>query len=1241
MNEHTGKFYSLTPEVLDKNEEAYTEALDFAFSNDNIKNIAITGIYGSGKSTVWNTYVKEKEWDNIITVSLGKYEDNYSSNSREASVNSESYQDKEEVDVDRNRVERQIINQILSQVDSNKTPLSKYGFQQNKSKSSIRKSVGLMIVFLVALFISFNRDLFLQHPFIASNWVAKIIFIILLGAFFIAPVSYWYSRFISTNRLHLSKINLKGAEAKFDDNTYDDETILERDMKEIVYLLASSDAKVVVFEDLDRYHNIEIFTKLRELDFLLNSFLSTKSNEKIKPIKFIYMLRDGLFFSKDRTKFFDFILPIIPIIDSRNSESILLRSLSKAENIPDNNVIFNISLYINDMRLLKNIVNEYLVYEKIIPIKALHLSSDKLFSLIALKNIFPSEFDLLLEGRGYINEIFSRTNMYNEIICDNLKKNIEKTEEELKYLRDRHENSKFEAMAAMIPTYVSLNERINQSWPEFLKKWSLSSEETFSIKYGTGSGHFKYDGFIKRFIATTFERKNFIERLPVDKSERISKLMDDKESDNKELYRVKLLNIHEKLKEIDETSRENLFKLEEYPITQDYYFPLIRYLIMEGLIDETYWYYKSYFYKESLEENDTIFIKNILEAKKQDIFLDIENPEKVSARLKEDDFRRFNILNKNLLEYCINKELDKEPNKEPNKEPYDEVYSIIESVRDNNTLDLFIKIIDEFDYDIVKKFVDRSIKKESTFLCEILEASLNNNSKTFNNVLMSIFTSSGIKKEILLEFKDYIEEYPEIVSIIMDCEFERFIDRISLAEVKFNDLTRSDASLDRIKKLEEIQAYKLTPTNVEYIAKRILKKEIYYENLISKVFESEDLLYTQKYIENNFAEFIELYIDANTESKVFKNKEDIVINIMNSDLSSEYKRNYIEKNNIIIPNIKKIEDLTQKVDLIKRLLIKNKMVFNLINIKAIVEIMDIDDEIFTDYLDANVNSSDFEEILSENKSISNSLINNPEASDKLFDYAIETADVGIEVINSGINNERISRLIKKDLIIPSRENIKVLLENEHYVELVNLINRQSDEKQIELISMLLNLGISDRLAYMLINSNISDDSSKRLLNSVDNVDLKQIDFSKESVIKYLIDNGLSEENINYISKEFKNFKLKKEFIQYLDERKELNRIENENISEFMAKQIILNDDASIDLKVSVIIKMIEANAPVKCLKELISNVDEISELADVWNNMRPPLDNNYKELVGDALIQHEYVGSRNDKDCVRIAYPKK
>ena len=68
------KFNALTPEVLDENNEIYDEALDYAFSNSDIKNIAITGIYGAGKSTVWNTYVRKRELNNVITVSLGKYE---------------------------------------------------------------------------------------------------------------------------------------------------------------------------------------------------------------------------------------------------------------------------------------------------------------------------------------------------------------------------------------------------------------------------------------------------------------------------------------------------------------------------------------------------------------------------------------------------------------------------------------------------------------------------------------------------------------------------------------------------------------------------------------------------------------------------------------------------------------------------------------------------------------------------------------------------------------------------------------------------------------------------------------------------------------------------------------------------------------------------------------------------------------------------------------------------------------
>ena len=67
------------------------------------------------------------------------------------------------------------------------------------------------------------------------------------------------------------------------------------------------------------------------------------------------MLKDGLFFSKNRTKFFDFIIPIVPVVDSKTSESELKNLLLDVSKAPDNKVLSNISLYVDDMRLLKNI----------------------------------------------------------------------------------------------------------------------------------------------------------------------------------------------------------------------------------------------------------------------------------------------------------------------------------------------------------------------------------------------------------------------------------------------------------------------------------------------------------------------------------------------------------------------------------------------------------------------------------------------------------------------------------------------------------------------------------------------------------------------------------------------------------------------------------------------------------------------------------------------------------------------
>src|SRR5690606_30541975 len=97
-------------------------------------------------------------------------------------------------------------------------------------------------------------------------------------------------------------------------------SILNHHLDEIIYFFEVTPYNVVIIEDLDRFQQTEIFTKLREINLLLNNSKKTKHKE----IVFIYAVRDDMFTDKERTKFFDFIIPIIPVVNSSNSSQKLL-----------------------------------------------------------------------------------------------------------------------------------------------------------------------------------------------------------------------------------------------------------------------------------------------------------------------------------------------------------------------------------------------------------------------------------------------------------------------------------------------------------------------------------------------------------------------------------------------------------------------------------------------------------------------------------------------------------------------------------------------------------------------------------------------------------------------------------------------------------------------------------------------------------------------------------------------------
>lgn len=382
----------------------YTEALDFAIGEKNINNIAITGIFGSGKSSIWNKYVKEKSLSNIITITLENYQ--------------EIEKGKEDEII--NSVEKQIINQIIAQVDPGVILKSKYSYKYNNNKTHLTLISTMVSGIVVVVFILVAN--IIQFESVISFTFASIIFFILCFT-----LIYFIGR---RGLLRLIKLRYNESEAEFG-NEENEDTILNTDTREIVYILSSSGAKYVVFEDLDRFeiNSIELFTKLKHLNFALNSFKETYAqfynndcvhrffHKKIvnENVKFLYLLRDGVFDAKNRLKFFDIIIPVIPFIDSVSSKQKLIYAFEEERNI-DIRSISEAFSYINDMRQVNNIINEYDIYSSIITESNVGSEYENILAIIILKNVFPNEFDLLQQDKGYLYFILNKYNhLTNEL----------------------------------------------------------------------------------------------------------------------------------------------------------------------------------------------------------------------------------------------------------------------------------------------------------------------------------------------------------------------------------------------------------------------------------------------------------------------------------------------------------------------------------------------------------------------------------------------------------------------------------------------------------------------------------------------------------------------------------------------------------------------------------------------------------------------------------------------------------
>lgn len=488
------------------NIDGYRPILNQAFDNKNIKNIAVTGPYGVGKSSIIRSFEKTQKLS-FIYVSIAPLDANKKTRTTKNNLYEDSFEatnllSDENVIKDVNAgyenkntksLEVGILTQILCQIKSEDIPASSFYLKADLSApwtSNLFTICSITCIAYLILYLFFSESLIYD---INYRWIYYSLFV---GAF-IGFISWVYKiqhkihELIIYRRL-IKKLTVAGNELLLTD---DKDSVFDNKLSEIIYIFSKINAPAVVIEDIDRYGNLEIYERLRHLNLLVNNARKTTGKG---PIKFIYAIDDSLFNRESRVKFFDVIIPVIPIAQRSDifdefQEILMKQGVLEAV---DEVLLRRISMYVDDQRIFNNIVNEFLLYLNKLIINGTngkYKDVNKLLAAVSFKNLFPRSFYHALNKRGYVHMMIFQSIREGEI---HHKKTYGETikhweQEELDDFRDLQRDEKVGFLNFIVTKgffredylfYISTAESdgLSDRDANFLKSIDLNYDEDFS-----------------------------------------------------------------------------------------------------------------------------------------------------------------------------------------------------------------------------------------------------------------------------------------------------------------------------------------------------------------------------------------------------------------------------------------------------------------------------------------------------------------------------------------------------------------------------------------------------------------------------------------------------------------------------------------------------------------------------------------------------------------------------------------
>lgn len=938
---------SLAPKILtDKKDiekiKPYLDSLVKTINQKGITNIAITGGYGSGKSTIIKTFQSLNTQHEYLNISLASFND-----AMDEAGNPKAK--KEELE---RLLEVSILQQIFYHVKPSEIPDSRFKRIINITDKKIFSIAVGLIFWVLSAFILFKFNFINKvNPITwksnySFDWVA--IFALLIFLTGIGLFAKTVVRLFSNSKIN--KFNIKG-ELELGDNL--DKSVFNQHLEEIIYFFERTKFDVVVIEDLDRFDNTDIFTKLREINILLN-------NSKLieREINFIYAIKDEMFKNKsERVKFFEYIIPVIPFINPSTAGDQLTKLIDDAglKEVLSKDFTEDVVTFIDDidMRLLINIFHEYQLYKRNL---ISDLDQDCLFAMITYKNLFPNDFGDLQKRKGNLYEFLSKKNEYIKNLIQKINTEIKEKEKEIDILNKEIIPSIEElraiyinAIHLKIPNAIALNlgtklEFYELNTEDNFKKLFDNKKISFSFYKPYGSPYFTETTSDSGITFSEIEKSvnpniSYIER---------EKHILDNKNDGVEILKREIEKLKITKSEIESWSLKQIFEEVDINLFLDGFSEdqLIRNLILNGYINENYNDYISLFHEVNLTKDDYTFERKVKSGVYSPFEYNLSKIENLIKKIPEKYFSRDTILNFDMLDFLA--------------ENYEQYYQQFDSIID------VLGNEKERSIEFIKNYVDRG-KHTDLFIKALCKSWITLWDYLY---LKSNFEKERIKYylEIIIKYADiedineftkgsgisnYIKQQSDFLSLIEDSGYiAKVKEVIKTLNIKFENLNNPT---DKTKELFEYvylnNHYEINIKNIELMVNETVSLEDLKTSNYTTVLDSgfEKLI---DYLEENINDYVKNVLLKISEN--ISEDESVIIDLLNNeDLKENLKVEIINKESAIIQDLTLIDNIEIKQELLK----SNKVLANWENVFDYYELLESQefDEILINYFNNKSN----------------------------------------------------------------------------------------------------------------------------------------------------------------------------------------------------------------------------------------------------------------------------------------------